>query len=164
MNSQRILSLVGTGLLAGGLFVGSASWAGAQEHRNGMGEPARGEPGRMADASQHQATDDMMAEMMAHMMGDMMPGMMGDMMSSMMGDMGDGAMAHEAGYSPMGGSMDEQHAERQAAMAQALDLTVDELQAALADGKSLPQIAEEQGVDLVDLHETLMGAFDMHGR
>lgn len=136
MNSTRIFSLAATALVTGGLFAGSIGWAAAQEHPiDGMGGAA------------------------AHGSGMIGPGMMGGMMSDMMGDMmGDMMASHGAGM------MDAQHTQMQAAVAEALGLTAEEFQAELEAGKMVPQIAEEQGVSLADLHETVMSQFGMNGR
>jgi hypothetical protein len=79
------------------------------------------------------------------------PGMMGP---GMMGEHGPGMM---------GGMMGAEHAEMQATVAEVLGLTVEEFQAELAAGKTVPQIAEEQGVDLADLHEAVMAELPAHG-
>ena len=44
------------------------------------------------------------------------------------------------------------------AVADALGLTVEELEAAQAEGKRLPQIAAEQGVELTAVHEAMQAA------
>ena len=138
-------------------------------------------PGMMADMM-----PGMMADMMPGMMADMMPGMMGGMkadmidrmMACMMGDMSDGmggagmmggtedddmrdGMARDRKSGryddrDMRGMTDDQHARMQAVVAETLDLTVDELETELAAGKSVRDIAEEQGVDLTEVHEAVM--------
>ena len=50
------------------------------------------------------------------------------------------------------------HEQMQPAMADALGMTVEELDAAHAEGKTLWEIAEEQGVDLADVRDTLKTA------
>jgi hypothetical protein len=104
---------------------------------------------------------DMMDRMMACMMGDMRDGMRGGMMGGMKDDDMRGGMSRDQkadrnGYRAMDGMTDEQHARMQAVVAQALGLTVDELETELADGKSVRDIAEEQGADLTDVHEAVM--------
>ena len=185
MSSKRILTLAGSTLLAGGLLAGSVGWVAAQDHpMTGMGSADHHRTGMMTDAARYEATDGMMGGMMhgmmhgmmAHMMGGTMPdeagrGGMGGMMTDQHTQM-DGMMAHmmgdttpgRTGYGAMGGTIDDHQTEMHAAVAEALGLTVDEFEAALESGKMLPQIAEEQGVDLEDLHETVMSEFDMHGR
>lgn len=51
-------------------------------------------------------------------------------------------------------------AERDAILADALGISVDELEAARADGQSLREIAEEQGIDPADLQLTLEIAYE----
>jgi len=58
---------------------------------------------------------------------------------------------------------DHDDPEHQAAVAEALGLSVEEFQDELDAGKTVPQIAEEQGVDLADLHETIMSQRDRNG-
>lgn len=162
MNGKQILNLASATVLGGGLFVGSVGWADAQQHRHGADGATQEAPASMAAASQDEGMGDMMHdimdEMMPGMMDEMMSHMMGGMMGGgMMGGMGDGAMTGWVGS--MAGSMDDQHAQMQAAVAEALGLSVDELQAVFADGKTLPQIAEEQGIALGDLHEAVMDEF-----
>ncbi len=158
MNGKQILNLASATVLGSGLFVGSVGWADAQQHRHGADGAPQEAPASMAAASQHEGMGDMMHDIM----DEMMPGMMDEMMSQMMGGgmmggMGDGAMT--GGVGSMAGSMGDQHAQMQAALAEALGLSVDELQAEFADGKTLPQIAEEQGIALGDLHEAVMDEF-----
>lgn len=73
---------------------------------------------------------------------------------------GDSTAAHGPGHAKQRDHDDPAH---QAAVAEALDLTVEELQAELEDGKTVPQIGEEQGVDLADLHEAIMSQHDTNG-
>ena len=143
MNGKQMLNLASATVLAGGLFVGSVGWADAQQHRHGATQDAASST---ANGAWYEAMADMMPgmmdEMMSHMMIGMMGGMGGDAMTGGVGSMTD----------PMDGQM-------QAAVAEGLGLSVDELQAELAGGKTLPQISEGQGVDLADLHEAVMGEF-----
>ena len=64
------------------------------------------------------------------------------------------------GFAGMGmgghGSMAGGHGQAQETIANALGLTVEELQAELQAGKTVPQIAEEKGVDLTTIHEEMM--------
>lgn len=136
MNSNRFFSLAGTLLLAGGLFVGSIGWVGAQQH---------GTTG-MNGTGQHGP------DMMGDMTGDMMGPMMGDMMGPMMDDM----MAAGGDHAAMLSMMGTEHPEMLGTMAEALGLTADELQAELDAGRSMPQIAEAQGIELSELHQTMM--------
>ena len=46
--------------------------------------------------------------------------------------------------------------EMKAAMAGALDLSVEEFEAAIAEGQTLPQIAEAQGVDMADVRSAMV--------
>jgi hypothetical protein len=192
MNGKKVSNLAVAAALAGGLLTGSAGWAAAQDHDADDGAHQH-ESGTPVAASQSEAPDDAMTSMMRDMMEEMMPGMMDGMMpgmmdgmhaemmermmACMMGDMRDGTQGggmmggmvdHQKsdrdGYWAMAGMTDEQHARMQAVVADALGLTVDELESEIADGKSVPQIAEEQGVDLADLHEAVMGEFDRSAR
>jgi hypothetical protein len=52
-------------------------------------------------------------------------------------------------HTAMQTAMPGQHTEMQAAVATALGLTTDELQAQINAGKTVPQIAQEKGIDLV---------------
>jgi DNA-directed RNA polymerase specialized sigma subunit len=63
-----------------------------------------------------------------------------------------------AGGMGMGGhgSMAGGHGQAQETIANALGLTVEELQAELQAGKTVPQIAQEKGVDLATIHEGMM--------
>jgi hypothetical protein len=129
----------------------------------------------------------MMTEMMPDMMAEIMPGMMDDMMAFMMDDMmahmmagdmmgggmrGDGMQggmvrdkdADRGEHRAIGGPTDDQRARMQTVVAEALGLTVEELEGELADGKSVRVIAEEQGVDIADLHETVMDEFANYDR
>ena len=65
---------------------------------------------------------------------------------------------HAAGGMGMGGhgSMAGGHGQAQETIANALGLTVEELQAELQAGKTVPQIAQEKGVDLATIHEGMM--------
>ena len=174
MSSKRMLSLAGSALLAGGLLAGGIGWAAAQDHP--MTDTGGAHPdgtGMMTDAASHEAMDGMMA----HMMGDVMPdetereGMTGmspgqhsgsdDMMSAMMAHMMGGTMPGQAGNGMMGDTIEDHHTAMHAAVAEALGLTVDEFEAELEAGKMVPQIAEEQGVELKDLHDTVMSALDV---
>jgi hypothetical protein len=67
-----------------------------------------------------------------------------------------GTAVHGPGHAQQRDHDDQEHTRMLAAVAEALGLTVEDLQAALEAGKTMPQIAEEQGVDLADLHETVM--------
>ena len=67
-----------------------------------------------------------------------------------------GTAVHEPGQAQRRDHDDQEHTRMLAAAAEVLGLTVEELQAAFEAGKTMPQIAEEQGVDLADLHETIM--------
>jgi hypothetical protein len=158
MNSKQIISLAGSALLAGGLFAGSIGWIAAQERpMTDTGGVDQSGSGMMADAASHETPDGMMGGMMSHMMGDTMDGMM----SHMMGDMASG----QGNSGMMDGMVGDHHARMQATLAEALGLTVEELQAEFEAGKMVPQVAEEQGVSLTDLHEELMGEFHMmYGR
>lgn len=53
------------------------------------------------------------------------------------------------------GSMVGQHSQMQGALAQGLGLTTEQLKGELAAGKTVPQIAQERGVDLTKLRETM---------
>lgn len=53
------------------------------------------------------------------------------------------------------GQMGPYHDAMQAALAGALGMTVDDLQAELAAGKTVPQIAQERGVDLAKIREVM---------
>jgi hypothetical protein len=75
----------------------------------------------------------------------------------------DATTAHGPGHANQRGHDDPEHAQMQAAVAEALGLTVEEFQAELEAGKTVPQIAEEQGVDLADLHATIMSQHDTNG-
>lgn len=52
------------------------------------------------------------------------------------------------------------YVDQQAIMAEALGLSVDELQAALEDGKSLRDLMEEKGLDAAALHEAQQAAYE----
>ncbi|MCC7021722.1 MAG: hypothetical protein IT338_02790 [Thermomicrobiales bacterium] len=178
MNGKQIINVASATLLAGGLFAGSMGWTAAQDrpgvsstdHQHGRGTPAT--------ASRSEATDDAMTGMMRDIMAEMMPGMMGPMMDDMMSHMMGGGMQSgsmmggmmhdgESGrgdHRAMPGMADDQHAQMQAAVAETLGLTPDALEAELADGKSVREIAEAQGVDLADLHEGMMDEFAKDGR
>ncbi len=52
------------------------------------------------------------------------------------------------------------HEQMQQAMAEALGMTVEELDAAHAEGKTLRKIAEEQGVDLADVRDSMRVPFE----
>jgi hypothetical protein len=54
--------------------------------------------------------------------------------------------------------MDERHATMLPAMAQALGMTVEELQTEMNAGKRPPQIAHERGVDFSKVRETMRAA------
>lgn len=75
-------------------------------------------------------------------------------------DGADGSAAHGPGHV---GQQNHDDPEHQAAVAEALGLSVEEFQDELDAGKTVPQIAEEQGVDLADLHETIMAQRDRNG-
>ena len=55
-----------------------------------------------------------------------------------------------------GGFRGDRHGAPLTALAEALDLTVDELHEALADGQTVAEVAEAQGVELEDLLDTLI--------
>ena len=63
-----------------------------------------------------------------------------------------GTAAHGPGHAQQRDHDDREHTQW---LAEALGLTVEELQARLGAGKTVPQIAEEQGVDLDDIHADL---------
>ena len=50
--------------------------------------------------------------------------------------------------------------ERDSILADALGISADELEAARAEGKTIREIAEEQGIDLADLQATIESAFE----
>lgn len=50
------------------------------------------------------------------------------------------------------------HDQMQAALAAALQMTVDDLRAELSSGKTIPQIARERGVDLADVWAAMQAA------
>ena len=75
----------------------------------------------------------------------------------------DGSAAHGPGHANRQDHDNPEHAQMQAAVAEGLGLTVAEFQTELEAGKTVPQIAEEQGVDLADLHETIMSQRDTNG-
>ena len=75
----------------------------------------------------------------------------------------DGSGVHGPGHAKQRDHDSPEHAQMQAAVAEALGLTVEEFQAELEAGKTVPQIAEEQGVDLADLHATIMSQHDTNG-
>ena len=52
----------------------------------------------------------------------------------------------------------EHHTERQAALAEALGMSLEDLEAALAEGQTIPQLAEAQGIERDDLHAALQAA------
>ncbi len=58
-------------------------------------------------------------------------------------------------------AMAAMHAQGEAALAKALGLTVEQLQAQLKAGKTVDDLAKEKGVDLNALHTTMHGT--MHG-
>lgn len=164
---------------------------GGDAHQHGRGTPAASTRPETADDAMTSMVRDIMEEMMPGMLAEMMPDMMGQMMPSMMDHMlshmmgggmmgdgmtgdgmtGDGAMGGmEPGGQPgrdglqaMLGMTDDQRAQMEAVVAEALDLTADELEARLADGESVREIAEEQGVDLADVHEAVMDEFAQNG-
>jgi hypothetical protein len=72
----------------------------------------------------------------------------------------DSTAAHGPGHANQQDHDDPGH---QAAVAEALGLTVEELQAEFEAGKTVPQIAEERDVDLADLHETITSQRDTNG-
>lgn len=194
MNGKHIINLAGATLLAGGLFAGGVGWtaaqdqpAGGDEHGHGRGTPAVASQTEVTDDALSSMVRDIMEEMMPGMMTEMMPGMMDDMMAFMMDDMmshmmagdmmgggmrGDGMQGGMAGdgdadrgeHRAIGGPTDDQRARMQTVVAEALGLTVEELEGELADGKSVRVIAEEQGVDIADLHETVMDEFANYDR
>ncbi|MBI4214270.1 MAG: hypothetical protein HY534_08180, partial [Chloroflexi bacterium] len=55
------------------------------------------------------------------------------------------------------GAMGARHAQMQASLSQALGLTAEELYAELAAGRTVPQIAQERGIDLTTLHQAMQG-------
>jgi hypothetical protein len=59
--------------------------------------------------------------------------------------------------------MGERHAKMLPAMAQALGMTVEELQTEMNAGKRPPQIAQERGVDFSKVRETMRAAHGEHG-
>lgn len=151
MNGKRIFSLAAAALLAGGLFAGSSGWAAADDHpMSGRGDAVEQGSG-----------------MMGHMMSAMMDGTTSQMMGGMMDEVTSDAAGPDTMGSMMGGMgdmMDDHHDQMLTTMAAALGLTVEELQAEFEAGKMVPQIAEEQGVSLADLHEEVMSEFGMHSR
>lgn len=83
----------------------------------------------------------------------------GDMMAQH-GQMGahHAAMGAGHGHGHMGGNhaeMGAHHAEMQAAVAAKLGISVEDLQAALAEGKTPADLAAEQGLNLDELHAAL---------
>lgn len=85
------------------------------------------------------------------------------------GGRGPALLQEHGGRGPMAGRHaeqpgTEQHAQMQAAVAQALGLTVEQLQAELAAGKTVPQIAQERGVDLAKVHEAARAAHQADGQ
>ncbi|MGE0600679.1 MAG: hypothetical protein AB7J35_05075 [Dehalococcoidia bacterium] len=65
---------------------------------------------------------------------------------------------HGAGMGPNGMTMGQVPEQMQAALAEALGITVDELKAQLEAGKTVHEIAAENGVDLATLQGTMQGA------
>jgi hypothetical protein len=61
------------------------------------------------------------------------------------------------------GAMMAHHPEHQAAMAAALGMTVEELQAQLAAGKTVAAIAQERGVDLTAVHAAMQAEYHAAG-
>lgn len=190
MNGKLIINLAGATLLAGGLFAGSAGWTTAQDHPAGGAAHQHGSGATTAASRSEEATDDALTSTMRDIMDEMVPGMGDDMMAFMMDDMmshmmgvdmmDDGMMGgmpgggmhgdmhrdaeHGSGEQPaMRGMADSQHIRMQTVAAEALGLTVDELEAELAEGKTVRDIAEDQGVDIAELHETVMDQFASDG-
>jgi hypothetical protein len=61
-------------------------------------------------------------------------------------------------YGAGGGWMFEYHDQMWEALAKALDMTVDELNAALQSGKTVAEIAEEKGISTEDLQQAMLDA------
>lgn len=85
------------------------------------------------------------------------------------GGRGPALMQEHGGRGPMAGRHvaqqgTERHAQVQAAVAEALGLTAEQLQAELAAGKTVPQIAQERGVDLAKVHEAARAAHPSGGQ
>lgn len=75
----------------------------------------------------------------------------GAMMGSMAGQMSSGMADHGA----MMGQMGAHHEQMLATTAAALGITVDELQAELDSGKTIPEVAAERGVDLTSVWDAM---------
>jgi 2-oxo-4-hydroxy-4-carboxy--5-ureidoimidazoline (OHCU) decarboxylase len=79
-----------------------------------------------------------------------------------------GAMGGMQGHGTMAGSADHaammaQHPEMSATVAKALGLTTEELQAQINAGKTVPQIAQEKGINLDTLRTTMMAQHQADG-
>ena len=79
-----------------------------------------------------------------------------------------GAMGGMQGHGAMAGTADHaammaQHPEMSAAVAKALGLTTEELQVQIKAGKTVPQIAQEKGINLDTLRTTMMAQHQADG-
>ena len=79
-----------------------------------------------------------------------------------------GAMGGMQGHGTMAGGADHsammaQHPEVLATVAKALGLTTEELQAQIKAGKTVPQIAQEKGINLDTLRTTMMAQHQTDG-
>jgi hypothetical protein len=61
------------------------------------------------------------------------------------------------------GAMGTQHAQMQDTLAKSLGLTAEQLQAEFQSGKTVPQIAQERGIDLTELQSTMQAQHQANG-
>lgn len=74
-----------------------------------------------------------------------------------------GPGGHMGDHGSMMGQMDQVHEQMQEAVAKALGLTVDQLNAQLTAGKTIPDIAKEKGVDMATVTAAMQAAHPAGG-
>src|SRR3990172_683038 len=177
MDKKRTVTLATAGLLAVGLMAGGVGWVAAQPPVPGTPGPWTSGPGihtpggfgvMGAQHTQMQSTlaealgltpEELQAQIQA---GKTVPQIAQErgvdltkLQTTMQAQHQTGGPAMAGPMAGGHGTMAGQHSEMQSAVANALGLTTEEFQAQIEAGKTVPQIAQERGIDLAKIHEAV---------